>query len=69
MLGRTDFFVAKIKDPNDFGPTTNETESTKWMTEKQFMMTGRTLHKAVIRSAIKIIKQRIRNERKKVAAP
>lgn len=59
FLGRTDFFVAKIKDPDMFGdPTTpEEVAETKWMSPEEFQKTGRGIHKAVVKAAVRWIKK------------
>ncbi len=57
MLGRTFFFVAEIENEDLFGDPHFETKETKWMTEREFMSVGRDLHKAVVKAAIRIIKE------------
>jgi len=44
FLGRTEVYIAKIKDKNDFAPHDYETESTKWFTIDEFRKDGRSLH-------------------------
>ena len=58
FLGRTDFFVVKIVDPDLFGdPTTpDEVEATKWMTPEEFQKEGRGIHKTVVKAAVRWIK-------------
>lgn len=55
FLGRTDFFVAKIKDKNAFGLPNFETGEVKWMTPEQFDEEGRSLHKPVVKAAVRLI--------------
>lgn len=56
-LGRTTFFIAKIKDEKMFGEPHFETGETKWMTPEQFTSIGRGLHKSIVKAAVrKIIK-------------
>lgn len=57
MLGRTHFFIAKIKDRNLFGDPHFETKLTKWMSKKAFMTEGRDIHKPIIRAAIRLIEE------------
>ncbi len=51
FLGRTDVYVAKIKDPSNFVQHHYETESTKWMTLDEFEVDGRELHRDLVRQA------------------
>lgn len=51
FLGRTEVYIAKIKDPNDFGPHHYETESTCWMTLEEFEVDGRELHRDLVRKS------------------
>lgn len=55
FLGRTDMYVAKIKEKNMFGDYTDETGSTKWMTPEQFQKEGRDIHKPVIKAVTRYI--------------
>jgi len=55
FLGRTRVFIAEIKDPDMFGDTDSETESTKWMTPKEFQKEGRGLHKPIVKAAVRWI--------------
>ena len=58
FLGRTDVFVAKIKDPALFGDPCNETAETKWMTPEEFQEVGRDLHKPVVKAAVRHIEEK-----------
>lgn len=58
FLGRTHVYVAKIKDPDMFGDPDAETEETKWMTPEEFQAEGRSLHKAVVKAAVRYIKEK-----------
>ena len=63
FLGRTDVYVAKIKEKNMFGDYTYETGDVKWMTPDDFQKEGRDIHKPVIRAATRfIIKKENLNE-------
>jgi len=55
FLGRTFVFVVKVKSKNLFTETDFETDSTKWMTETDFLKDGRDLHNHIIKSAIRLI--------------
>lgn len=57
FLGRTDFFIVKIKDPDQFGDPHFETKETKWMTPDEFNADGRGIHKAVVKAAVRWIKK------------
>ena len=59
FLGRTDIFIARIKDPDLFGdPTTpKEVKATKWMSPKEFQKEGRGIHKTVVKAAVRWIKK------------
>ena len=57
FLGRTDFFIVKIKDPDQFGDPHFETKETKWMTPDEFNSEGRGIHKAVVKAAVRWIKK------------
>ena len=55
FLGRTDLFVCLIDDPEMFGLPDYETGDTAWMTESEFMATGRPLHRPLVQSAVRFI--------------
>lgn len=55
FLGRTKIYVAKIKDKNLFGDPHFETDSVVWMTNEEFQISGRELHKPVISAATRLI--------------
>lgn len=55
FLGRTTVYAAKIRNTNAFADTTDETESTAWMTLKEFLEDGRSLHRPVVQSAYRQI--------------
>jgi 8-oxo-dGTP pyrophosphatase MutT (NUDIX family) len=59
FLGRTQFYTVEIKNKDMFGLPHFETQSTKWMTEDQFLKTGRTLHNSIVKAAIRMIKGKI----------
>lgn len=58
FLGRTTFFVAKIKDPNQFGKPGSESKSVRWMSPEQFESEGRILHKPVVKAIVRLIKDK-----------
>jgi len=60
FLGRTDVYVVKIEDPDQFGdPTTpEEVKAVKWMTPEEFQAEGRGIHKAVVKAAVRWIKKK-----------
>jgi len=55
FLGRTFVFIVKVKSKNLFTGTDFETGSTKWMTEDEFLTSGRDLHKHIVKSAQRLI--------------
>jgi len=57
FLGRTRVFLAKIDDPEKFGDPHFETESTKWMTPDEFNKSGRSIHRPVVKAAVRKIKK------------
>lgn len=57
FLGRTTFYVCKVKPDALFGEPSFETAETKWMTLEQFMAEGRSLHKPVVSAAHRLIKK------------
>ena len=58
FLGRTEMYVAKIKDVDQFGDPHHETKETKWMTPKEFQAEGRGLHKPVVKAGVRFIKKK-----------
>jgi 8-oxo-dGTP pyrophosphatase MutT (NUDIX family) len=58
FLGRTDFYVTKIKDINLFGDFHHETKEIKWLTPNEFYIIGRDLHVPVVKAAERYIKAR-----------
>lgn len=55
FLGRTTIFVCKVKRDALFGEPHFETESVEWMTEQQFLESGRTLHKPLVSACVRKI--------------
>lgn len=53
FLGYTRVYLAKIKDPNLFGDPHFETGETKWMTPPEFIASGRTIHRLVVKAAVR----------------
>lgn len=58
VLGKTNIFVAEVKSLHYFTETTFETESTNWMTLKDFEEFGRPLHKQVVRDIYNFIESK-----------
>lgn len=56
FLGRTEIFVAKILNFNDFNEFNYETNRTIWLTDEEFYIHGRELHKEIIFEVVKLIK-------------
>ena len=50
-------WVAKVEDKNQFGAPHWETGDTRWMTAEQFEEEGRSLHKPIVKAAIRLIKR------------
>lgn len=55
FLGRTEFFLAEIKDKDMFGDPHFETKEVKWMPPDQFYKEGRDLHKPVVKAAVRFL--------------
>jgi 8-oxo-dGTP pyrophosphatase MutT (NUDIX family) len=60
FLGRTAIYHCRVEDPMDsmFGTPCDETEETKWMTPEEFQAEGRTLHKPVVKAAVRSIERK-----------
>ena len=58
FLGRTMVYVCRVKDKDMFGDPCFETKETKWMTPEEFLKDGRDLHKAVVKAAVRHIKEK-----------
>ena len=58
FLGRTQVFLAEIKDLEMFGDPHFETAATKWLTLEQFKDTGRELHYPIVQAAARWIKKK-----------
>ncbi len=56
FLGRTEVFLARIKDPDDFNEPHFETGETKWMSLEEFKAEGRDIHKPVVKAAVEMLK-------------
>lgn len=61
FLGRTDIFIAKVKDPKLFGDFHFETKRTVWLTPEEFQQQGRDLHKPIIKAAVRYIYSIMKN--------
>jgi 8-oxo-dGTP pyrophosphatase MutT (NUDIX family) len=57
FLGRTRVYLAKIEDPDKFGDPCSETGEVKWMTPEEFQKSGRSIHRPVIKAAVRKIKK------------
>lgn len=57
FLGRTQVYVAKIKDKDMFGEPSFETCDVRWMTVEQFEQEGRPLHVPVVKAANRVIRK------------
>jgi 8-oxo-dGTP pyrophosphatase MutT (NUDIX family) len=57
FLGRTRVYLAKIEDPDKFGDPCEETGEVKWMTPDEFNASGRTIHRPVVKAAVRKIKK------------
>lgn len=57
FLGRTEFFICKIEDPDMFGDPHFETKETCWMTPEEFQQEGRDLHKPIVKAMVRKIKK------------
>ena len=57
FLGRTRVFLAKIEDPDKFGDPCAETGAVKWMTPKEFNKKGRSIHRPVVKAAVRKIEK------------
>lgn len=51
FLGRTDVFVAHVKNKDDFDMHTDETEHIQWVTLDYFIKNGRPLHVDIVKWA------------------
>lgn len=49
----TDIFFGEVKDMEDFGETTYETEETTWMTPNEFLASGRSIHIPIVKSFLR----------------
>ena len=60
FLGRTEIYHCRVEDPSDsmFGKPCSETEETAWMTPDEFYATGRSLHKTIIKAAVRSIERK-----------
>ena len=56
-FGKIHMFLAKIKDPNMFGDTTDETGAVTWWTPEQFQSNGRNWQKPIIKAAVRKIEK------------
>ena len=56
-FGKIHIFVAKIKDPDMFGDTTDETGAVIWWTPEQFDSDGRSWQKPIVKAAVRKIKK------------
>jgi 8-oxo-dGTP pyrophosphatase MutT (NUDIX family) len=54
-FGKIHVFIAKIKDPDMFGDTTDETGAVTWWTAEQFQAEGRDWQKPIVKAAVRKI--------------
>lgn len=54
FLGRTSFFLAAVKDKDNFNQPHFETGDTAWMTLPEFQNIGRTLHVPIVQDAARV---------------
>lgn len=54
-FGNIHVYIAKIKDPNMFGDTTDETKATTWWTPEEFQSKGRSWQKPIVKAAARKI--------------
>lgn len=58
FLGYTEFFMCLVSDKDMFGDPHFETGTTAWMTPEEFSEHGRSIHKHVVKSAERKIRDR-----------
>ena len=56
-FGKISIFLAKIKDPDMFGDTTDETGAVVWWTPEQFQSDGRNWQKLIVKAAVRKIEK------------
>ena len=54
-LGRTTLYVCRVKDIDDFSDFGDETSEISWMSENEFIESGRALHHDIISDAMRYI--------------
>ena len=57
FMGRTTVFISKVKNKDMFGLPSDETSDVTWMTEDEFMDSGRDLHKPVVQACVRQIRR------------
>jgi 8-oxo-dGTP pyrophosphatase MutT (NUDIX family) len=57
FLGRMTVYIAEVIDPSPskFGDPVSETGGVKWMTPEEFAKEGRSLHRPIIKAAVRAI--------------
>jgi 8-oxo-dGTP pyrophosphatase MutT (NUDIX family) len=55
QFGTVHMFLAKIKDPNMFGDTTDETGAVIWWSPEEFQSNGRDWQKPIVKAAVRKI--------------
>lgn len=55
QFGNVYMYIAKIKDPDMFGDTTDETQATTWWTPEEFASKGRSWQKPIVKAAARKI--------------
>ena len=63
FLGRMTVYIVEVVDPSPskFGDPVTETGAVKWMTPEEFQAEGRSLHRPVVRAAVRAIEASKRN--------
>jgi len=56
-FGTIHIYLAKIKNPDMFGDTTDETKATTWWTPEEFQSQGRSWQKPIVKAAARKIEK------------
>lgn len=56
FLGRTTIFLFNVQNPHQLATPCFETAEVKWMTPDEFLVSGRDIHKSIVRKAIAFLK-------------
>ena len=55
FLGYTDIFYGRVKDKDDYGPTTYETDEARWIEVEEFYKIGRSLHIPIVKAFVRAL--------------